>query len=278
MIQKKKKFRGGWEFDYWDETASYPETSIVYYEGYLYRAATATSPGDNPLTSTHSFVFYDTTYINSQPGGMDSQELVLPKWVLWDLGTDYYHGMLRGIYTKPFDAWGRVETSGIRTLVVRQNFIGSASTSSDEHYYENAISSTYEGYGFPAGMDSEWEGGLYAPSMVDYGGNMGGPASFYGDFGNVSGLIYQPTAFLPVASYTVFEQNEEYYDYASAYWDNGGLASNPTLGGVFAVAFSIGVTGSGSFTVAPLSDVWTEEEGTGAYDTVTSVNPNPATG
>lgn len=267
----KKRFAGGWEFDIWDETVAYAQGTVVSYGDYLYRAAMATSAGDNPLTAVGTFTFTDQTMTNTAPGDpMDTVNLDLPKWVLWDLGVDYYYGLLKGIAFGPYEigAVGKSSTTGIRTLVVRDNFEGLATESSDEHTYDNATSASYEGYGFPAGMTSDWAGGIYAPSMVEFGGNMGGPESYTYIADSLSGLIYQPSTCLPVSS----------DDGPVGYWDNGGLATGYTIGGLFAISQTFGRDfNGGDFTTGTFSDSWTLNGGSGTYAAVTDTDPDYAT-
>lgn len=275
----KKRFAGGWEFDVWDETVAYDQYDIVYHEGYLYKAVVATSAGDNPLTAEATFTFTDSTYTNTAPGDpADIVYLELPKWVLWDLGADYYYGLLKGRPTSPFDNPGRNATQGVRTLVVRANFSGSASDSTDEHSYDNATQASYSGYEFPSGMTSDWEGGLYAPSMVEFEGAMGTPTSYFGDFGNLSGLIYQPTAFLPVQSKATYVENGVTKFYASIYWDNGGISTSFTIGSLFALNYSRDtLVNGGDYSVSGWTDNWTNAPGTGEYAPVNDMTPDPAT-
>lgn len=280
MSAKKKKYPGGWEFDYWSEEVAYAEGDVVYFKDYLYKAAMATDAGDQPRSAMATFYFYDLTYANTPEGHpMATAELSLPKWVLWDLGNDYYHSRLRGVTTGPFDAAGRASTSGVRTLVVRNDFVGAASQSSDEHTYDNATQASYAGYGFPAGMTSEWEGGIYAPSMVDYGGNLGAPQSFTYEGSGLDGLIYQPSTCCPVGSGDGEIVNGVYYPYAVGYWDNGGLSSNPTIGGVFSIIQTFGRQfNGGDYTTTPFEDAWTVGGDSPIIDPTISTTPDYTTG
>lgn len=265
----KKRFAGGWEFDIWDETVAYAQGVTVAYGDYLYYSAMATSAGDNPLTAVGTFTFTDETMTNTAPGDpMDTVDLTLPKWVLWDLGVDYYYGLLRGVALGPNDIGSKTSTQGIRTLVVRDNFEGSASVSTDEHVYDNATAASYEGYGFPAGMTSDWAGGIYAPSMVPFGGNMGAPETYYYNLGELSGLIYQPSTCCPV---------DDGYG-PVGYWDNGGLSTDLTIGGLFAISQTFGRDfNGGDFTTGNFADGWLALGGTGTYAAVTDTSPDYAT-
>lgn len=259
----KKRFAGGWEYDYWQDTVAYDAGDVVAYGDYLYRAIQATTAGQEPRQATASFTFIDGTF------GNPSQTKTLPVWVLWDLGVDYYYGLLRGVALSPYTSTLKTATQGIRTLVARSNFDGTASVSSDEHLYDLPASASYAGYGFPAGMDTVWddpeEGELiFAPSMVPI--SEYGPESYQFDGGAANGLQYQSSHIVAVGG----------NDGATAYWDNG-VENDLTIGSLFSIYQSFSRDYSGSMTTPDFQDNWINYTGD-TYVPVTSTDPDFDTG
>ena len=261
-----KKYAGGWEFDIWDETLAYDQGDVVALGTYLYKAAVATSAGEKPGVATYSFPFTDTARTSTPPGDPEDIEYkTLPKWILWDLGADYYYGLLRGVALTPEQVGlYKFSSSEVRTLVVRSSFVGSSTTGSDEHLYDLPDYATYAGYGFDAGMSCDWPGGIYAPSAVpfDTDGNRHPEGYFYnlGEF--AASFIYQPSLIVPTAD--------------TAYWDAGGLDSDPRTAMVFSIYGSFGRDFSGddgTMTIAAFADNWTANPGTGDATDYDSVSP-----
>lgn len=89
-------------YDDWDETQAYAADDVVYYGGYLYRAMTSTSAGDNPRTATYSCTLSNTSGL---PYGSTLTK-TMRKWRLFDLPFSYYQAMLRGIPPKAFSTYG----------------------------------------------------------------------------------------------------------------------------------------------------------------------------
>lgn len=247
-----KKYAGGWEFDIWDETLAYDQGDVVALGTYLYKAAVATSAGEKPGVATYSFIFSDSTYASTPIGDpMDTETKTLPKWILWDLGADYYYGLLRGVALTPEDdQFGKTSMREVRTLVVRSGFDGRAAVGSDEHIYDNVTFASYGGYGLTAGMNSEWGGGAYAPSAVPWDSDGYGPAGFFynqGQFGKA--VSYQPSTIMAVEGDT---------GNTVAYWDEGGLNSEPMTAAVFSIyqVFGREFDGDISTTAGNFGDNW----------------------
>jgi hypothetical protein len=254
----KKRFAGGWEYDYWQDTVAYDAGDVVAYGDYLYRAIQATTAGQRPRQATANFTF--TNEFTS-----DSETKALPVWVLWDLGVDYYYGLLRGVALGPFEALSKTATFGVRTLVARSNFSGSAGTSADEHLYDLPVSASGEGYGFPNGMDTVWEDPeegelIYAPSMVERAEY--GPESFSYNLGATVGVQYQPSHIVAVGG----------DGGATAYWD-AGITTTLTIGGLFSIYQSFSRDYSGSMTTPDFQDNWINYTGD-TYVDVTSTDPD----
>lgn len=255
-----KKYAGGWEFDIWDETLAYDQGDVVALGTYLYKAAVATSAGEKPGVATYSFTFTDTARTSTPIGDPEDIEYkTLPKWILWDLGADYYYGLLRGVAVTP-EQLGQYKFSiqEVRTLVVRSNFIGGAG--SDEDYYELPTFASYSGYGFDAGMNCEWPGGIYAPSAVpfDLEGERTPMNYFYNQGEFAASFIYQPAMIVPNGYYP--------------YWHGGETRTSM----VFSIYQSFGRDFSGddgTMTLPAFNDDWSANPGTGDATDYDSVSP-----
>jgi hypothetical protein len=266
-MSDKKRFAGGWEYDFWQDSVAYTSGTVVAHGDYLYRAIINTTAGQKPREATDTFTLTDGTHIDPGTGSPYTTTRTFPVWVLWDLGVDYYYGLLRGVALGPSNSSEKTATFGVRTLVVRSNFTGSSGDSPDEHSYDLTASNSYAGYGMPSGMDTVWsdpEDGvlMYSPSMVAKGEY--GPESYEYNLGEATGVQYQSSTNMTVTG--------------SPYWDNGGQVQD-TIGSLMSVyqTFSREYTGSvGTETTPGFQDNWTAAA-TADPGIVRSTSPDLAT-
>lgn len=125
----------------WSQASTYSEGDVVFYGGYLYRAMTSISAGDNPRTATFTCTFYNTSGISTST----EDTRTMRKWRIFDLPFSYYHAMLMGIPPNSFDQYGISSPmpDEIRTICA----VGFATDG------EIAVDSSFDGYGISAGLD-----------------------------------------------------------------------------------------------------------------------------
>jgi hypothetical protein len=132
----------------WDETLAYAQGDVVFYGGYLYRAMTSASAGENPRTATFNCAFTDTAGINSSgatPPYSYTEYREMRVWTIYDLPFAYYQAMLRRIppgSLSSYDA-GTVLGQEIRTISAAGFSLNG----------EIARECSYNGYGISAGLD-----------------------------------------------------------------------------------------------------------------------------
>ena len=124
----------------WSETTAYSEGDVVYYGGYLYRAMTSITAGDDPRTATFTCTFTNTAGIS---GGTSTR--TMRKWRIFDLPNSYYQAMLRGIPP------GRFGTSTNTSPLV--DYVRTISAAGFKISGEVADECSWDGYGFFAGLD-----------------------------------------------------------------------------------------------------------------------------
>jgi hypothetical protein len=188
----------------WKEDTAYAAGDQVTYNGYRYEAMTATSAGDKPHEATYEATFSALTVpfdLNEDPPvPFPQQTLTMRKWKIWDYPASYIMARALGIP-------GHAEIGypqEFRLVQVRGDYQYNGSPDTD--LYLLPSSASYDGYGMPGGMDSNWgdpEEGELVWSFTAGTYSDGIPRSYRYNLGLSQGVVFSPTTIFPKARYDV---------------------------------------------------------------------------
>lgn len=254
----------GGPFPPWDEETAYAKNDIVSYKGYLYQLRDATSTGDNPLTAT----FTETLTNRIGPG---TSTATFRKWALWDYPVGHYMARLRGL-----PAFELTALPQARTFCVRGDFDDRTEN------YTYPTSASYEGYGMPAGLDTNWplpdHGELMAaPSEVpfdDYGWGRLVPKKYpyQPSIGGDEAVCFQPNT-VSAQIYSDETSPGVYEDYLLPAWSAETLGQMFACSGTFSreYTFRYGGTNADTSSTPAFVDNWEAEREFTGYDNLDDI-------